>query len=209
MDRRHFKNFYRFFIKLFSLQVLDKDYDKLSQNNAILELEDYPERGFIFDRKNRILVSNQPAYDIMIIPENLSPFDTLSFCKLTGINKNKLILNLESARKYSKRLPSVVVNQISKETYARLQEQMWKFQGFFIQKKSIRDYRVNFGANILGYVSEVNNEDLIEDKYYRQGDLIGRQGIEKSYEKELRGKKGKKFLQKEQKANASFSENLD
>ena len=103
-----------------------------------------------------------------------------------------MILNLESARKYSKRLPSVVVNQISKETYARLQEQMWKFQGFFIQKKSIRDYRVNFGANILGYVSEVNNEDLIEDKYYRQGDLIGRQGIEKSYEKELRGKKGKK-----------------
>ena len=76
-----------FFIKLFSLQVLDKDYEKLSQNNAILEIEDYPERGFIFDRKNRVLVSNQPAYDVMIIPENLSPFDTLSFCKLTGINK--------------------------------------------------------------------------------------------------------------------------
>ena len=74
---------------------------------------------------------------------------------------------------------------------------MWKFQGFFIQKKSIRDYRVNFGANVLGYVSEVNSEDLVRDKYYRQGDLIGRQGIEKSYEKELRGKKGKKFLQKD------------
>ena len=90
-----------FFIKLFSLQVLDKDYDKLSQNNAIIEIEDYPERGFIFDRKGRILVSNQPAYDVMIIPENVSPFDTLSFCKLTGINKKDLILNLESARKYS------------------------------------------------------------------------------------------------------------
>ena len=180
-----------FFIKLFSLQVLDKDYEKLSQNNAILEIEDYPERGFIFDRKNRVLVSNQPAYDVMIIPENLSPFDTLSFCKLTGINKKKLKLNLESARKYSKRLPSVVVNQISKESYAELQEQMWKFQGFFVQKKSIRDYRVNFGANVLGYVSEVNTEDLTKDSYYRQGDLIGRQGIEKSYEKELRGKKGK------------------
>ena len=186
-----------FFIKLFSLQVLDKDYEKLSQNNAILEIEDYPERGFIFDRKNRVLVSNQPAYDVMIIPENLSPFDTLSFCKLTGINKKKLKLNLESARKYSKRLPSVVVNQISKESYAELQEQMWKFQGFFVQKKSIRDYRVNFGANVLGYVSEVNTEDLTKDSYYRQGDLIGRQGIEKSYEKELRGKKGKKFLQKD------------
>ena len=186
-----------FFVKLFGIQVLNKDYDKLSQNNAIIEIEDYPERGFIYDRKGRILVSNQPAYDIMIVPENLSTFDTLSFCMITSIDKKKLIKNLESARKFSMRLPSVVVNQISKETYAKLQEQMWKFPGFFIQKKSIRDYRVNFGANVLGYVSEVNSEDLIRDKYYRQGDLIGRQGIEKSYEKELRGKKGKKFLQKD------------
>ena len=186
-----------FFVKLFGIQVLNKDYDKLSQNNAIIEIEDYPERGFIYDRKGRILVSNQPAYDIMTVPENLSTFDTLSFCMITGIDKKELIINLESARKFSMRLPSVVVNQISKETYAKLQEKMWKFQGFFIQKKSIRDYRVNFGANVLGYVSEVNSEDLIRDKYYRQGDLIGRQGIEKSYEKELRGKKGKKFLQKD------------
>ena len=186
-----------FFVKLFGIQVLNKDYDKLSQNNAIIEIEDYPERGFIYDRKGRILVSNQPAYDILTVPENLSTFDTLSFCMITGIDKKELIINLESARKFSMRLPSVVVNQISKETYAKLQEQMWKFQGFFIQKKSIRDYRVNFGANVLGYVSEVNSEDLIRDKYYRQGDLIGRQGIEKSYEKELRGKKGKKFLQKD------------
>ena len=171
-----------FFIKIFSLQVLDKGYDRLSQNNAIIEIEDYPERGFIFDRNGKILVSNQPAYDIMIIPENLTPFDTLSFCELIGINKKNLIMNLESARRFSMRLPSVVVNQISKETYAKLQEHMWKFQGFFIQKKSIRDYRVNFGANVLGYVSEVNNKDLKVDEYYRQGDLIGRQGIEKSYE---------------------------
>tara|TARA_B100000963_G_C22638691_1_gene679079 strand:+ start:4840 stop:6702 length:1863 start_codon:yes stop_codon:yes gene_type:complete len=186
-----------FLIKLFGLQVLNKDYDKLSQNNAIIEIEDYPERGFIYDRKGRILVSNQPAYDIMIIPENLSPFDTLSFCSLTGIEKKELISNLESARRFSMRLPSVIVNQISKEVYAKLQEQMWKFQGFFIQRKSIRDYRFSFGANVLGYVSEVNNQDLMGDNYYRQGDLIGRQGIEKSYENELRGKKGKKFLQKD------------
>ena len=134
----------------------------------------------------------------MIIPENLSSFDTLLFCEMTNIDKKKLKMNLKSARKFSMRLPSVIVNQISKETYAKLQEQMWKFQGFFIQKKSIRDYRVNFGANVLGYVSEVNSEDLIKDKYYRQGDLIGRQGIEKSYEKELRGKKRKKVSPKGQ-----------
>ena len=166
-----------FLIRLFNLQVLNKNYDKLSQNNAIIEVEDYPERGFIYDRNGKILVSNQPAYDIMIIPENLSPFDTLSFCELTGINKKDLILNLESARRFSKRLPSVIVNQISKERYAKLQEQMWKFEGFFIQKKSIRDYRVNHGANVLGYVSEVDNEDLKNDVYYRQGDLIGRQEL--------------------------------
>ena len=138
-----------FFVKLFGMQVLNKDYDKLSQNNAIIEIEDYPERGFIYDRKGRILVSNQPAYDIMTVPENLSTFDTLSFCMITGIDKKELIINLESARKFSMRLPSVVVNQISKETYAKLQEQMWKFQGFFIQKKSIRDYRVNFERMFL------------------------------------------------------------
>ena len=173
-----------FFIRLFGLQVLDKDYDKLSQNNAILEIEDYPERGFIFDRNGKVLVSNQPAYDVMIIPENLSPFDTLSFCKLTSIDKKELIVNLESARKYSRRLPSVIVNQISKETYARRQEQMWKFQGFFVQKKYIRDYRVNCDKikSQLGFeismkvpdgikeITKVIQEKLIQDldnqKYY-------------------------------------------
>ena len=104
---------------------------------------------------------------------------------------------MKKARRYSKRLPSVIVNQISKETYATLQEQMWKYEGFFIQKKSLRDYRIGFGANVLGYVSEVNNNDLKYDDYYRQGELIGRQGIEKSYENELRGEKGKRFLQKD------------
>ena len=186
-----------FLYRLLDLQVLNTNYQTLSENNAVLEIAEYPERGFIYDRNGTLLVANQPAYDVMIIPENVSPFDTLSFCQLTGISKKQLIKNLRKARRYSKRLPSVVVNQISKETYARLQEQMWKFEGFFIQKKSLREYRTQHGANVLGYVSEVNNNDMREDPYSRLGEIIGRQGVEKSYETTLRGSKGKKFLQKD------------
>ena len=186
-----------FISRLFQLQVVNTSYQRLSDNNAILEISDYPERGFIYDRNGKLLVANQAAYDIMIIPENVIPFDTISFCELTGVSKERLIKSLKKARRYSKRLPSVIINQISKETYATLQEQMWKYEGFFIQKKSLRDYRVGFGSNVLGYVSEVNNNDLKSDDYYQQGELIGRQGIEKSYENELRGEKGKRFLQKD------------
>ena len=186
-----------FVYKLMDLQVFNTNYQRLSENNAVLEIAEYPERGFIYDRNGKLLVVNQPAYDLMIIPENVSPFDTLAFCELTGINKKRLIYNLKKARRYSKRLPSVVVNQISKETYAKLQEQMWKFEGFFIQKKSLRKYQIGHAANVLGYVSEVNNYDLKKDDYYRLGEIIGRQGIEKSYEKALRGSKGKRFLQKD------------
>ena len=186
-----------FLFKLLELQVLNTSYRTLSENNAILEIADYPERGFIYDRNGELLVANQPAYDVMIIPKNASPFDTLSFCELTGITKQRLILNLKKARRYSKQLPSIVVNQISKETYAKLQEQMWKFEGFFIQKKSLRQYQIDHSANVLGYVSEVNNTDLKNDDYYRLGEIIGRQGVEKSYEEYLRGIKGKRYLQKD------------
>lgn len=186
-----------FLFKLLKLQVVNTSYRTLSENNAILEIADYPERGFIYDRNGELLVANQPAYDVMIIPKNASPFDTLSFCELTGITKQRLILNLKKARRYSKQLPSIVVNQISKETYAKLQEQMWKFEGFFIQKKSLRQYQIDHSANVLGYVSEVNNTDLKNDDYYRLGEIIGRQGVEKSYEEYLRGIKGKRYLQKD------------
>ncbi len=186
-----------FIVRLLQLQVLNTSYQKLSDNNAILTISEYPERGFIYDRNGKLLVANQAAYDVMIIPENVIPFDTLAFCALVNVSKNTLIKNLKKARQFSKRLPSVVVNQLSKEAYAKLQEQMWKYEGFFIQKKSLRDYQINFGANILGYVSEVSNNDIKKDEYYQPGELIGRQGIEKSYEKELRGEKGKRFLQKD------------
>ena len=186
-----------FLSSLFQLQVVNTNYQTMSENNAVLEIAVYPERGFIYDRNGALLVANQPAYDIMIIPENVSPFDTLAFCRLAGINKKRLLSNLKKARQYSKRLPSVVVNQISKTTYAKLQEQMWKFKGFFIQKKSLREYRIDHSANVLGYVSEVNRNDLKNDDYYRLGEIIGRQGVEHYYEKQLRGTKGKKFLQKD------------
>ena len=129
-----------FFVKLFGIQVLNKDYDKLSQNNAIIEIENYPERGFIYDRKGRILVSNQPAYDIMIVPENLSTFDTLSFCKITGIAKKELIINLESARKFSMRLPSVVLIKY---------------------KRNLQNFRNKFG-NFHVFLFKKNQYEIIE-----------------------------------------------
>ena len=124
-----------FIIRLFQLQVVNTSYQRLSDNNAILSISDYPERGFIYDRNGTLLVANQAAYDIMIIPENVIPFDTVAFCELAGVSKEKLINNLKKARRFSRKLPSVVVNQISKETYAKLQEQMWKYEGFFHPKK--------------------------------------------------------------------------
>jgi len=186
-----------FIIRLFNLQVINTSYQTLSKNNAILEVFDYPERGLIFDRNSKLLVANQAVYDLMIIPENLSPFDTIKLCELSEISKKILIEKIFKAKSFSKKLPSIIVDQIPKEVYAKLQENMWKFEGFFIQRRSLRDYKISSGANILGYISEVNKNDLEKDNYYQLGELIGRQGIEKSYETDLRGIKGKKFLQKD------------
>ena len=186
-----------FILRLFYIQIVNKSYETLSQNNAVIEISDYPERGLIYDRNSKLIVANKASYDLMVIPENINYFDTTLLCKLTKTKKKELIINLKKAKKFSKRLPSIAINQITKENYATLQEHLWKFKGFFIQKKSVRDYRILSGANVLGYMSEVNNSDLRKDRYYKLGELIGRQGIEKSYENELRGAKGKKFLQKD------------
>ena len=184
-----------FLYKLLDLQVTTQAI-KPFENNAVLEIAEYPERGFIYDRNGKLLVANQPAYDVWLYQKTSRLSIPWHFAILLAWVK-KVDLQPKKARRYSKRLPSVVVNQISKETYAKLQEQMWKFKGFFIQKKSLREYRIDHSANVLGYVSEVNNNDLKRDEYYRLGEIIGRQGVEKSYEKQLRGVKGKRFLQKD------------
>ncbi len=183
--------------RLSYLQIFSFSTDQLLEDPAIKKVYDYPERGYIYDRNGKLLVGNDPAYDVMVIPREVKPLDTLEFCNLIGLDKENFIKKLKRARVYSPRLPSVLVPQLSKEDYAKLQEKMRHFQGFYIQKRSLRFYNTKSAANVLGYISEVNERDLAKNPYYVQGELTGRTGVEKVYEDVLRGRKGVQHLQKD------------
>ncbi|WP_044402861.1 penicillin-binding protein 2 [Lacinutrix sp. Hel_I_90] len=183
--------------RLFYLQIYQSNPDSLYEDNAIRKVYDYPKRGYVYDRDGKLLVANQPSYDVMVIPREVEPLDTLEFCSLLKIDKTRFLTQFEKAKHYSQRLPSVFVSHLSKEDYAVLQEKMRKYEGFYIQKRSLRQYETTIGANVLGDIGEVNQALLNEDAYYKSGDLIGKQGIEVSYEKILRGQKGIKFIQKD------------
>jgi len=183
--------------RLSYLQIFRFSNTTLLDDSAIKTVYDYPERGYIYDRNGKLLVANQAAYDVMVIPREVKPLDTLEFCHLLKISKKRFIKQLKKARKYSPRLSSVLVPQLSKEDYASLQEKMRKYEGFYIQKRSLRYYDTKSGANVLGYISEVNERDLKKNKNYAAGELTGRTGIEKQYEKTLRGRKGIKYIQKD------------
>ncbi len=185
-----------FISRLAYLQLSNDIYRLASNNNAIQELSLYPERGLIFDRNGNLIVSNQPTYDLELIPENLSEFDTLELSEILGINKNNLINKINDAYNYSTKIPSIIKSQITREENALIQEKIWKYSGFYLVKKSTRDYVYPVASNVIGYIGEVSPIELEKDKYYKKGENIGKQGIEKYYENELRGTKGKKFLQK-------------
>ncbi len=184
-------------LRLFYLQVIDDSLKLKSENNAIKIKYDYPERGYIYDRKGKLLVANQPSYDIMVIPKEVKNIDTLEFCQLLDVNKEFYIERMAKAKVYSPRLPSVFLPQLNKLEYAAFQEKIRKFQGFYIQKRSLRDYQVNFGANVFGSITQVNEREIAKNPYYNSGDFIGKQGVEESYEKTLRGIKGVKYIQKD------------
>lgn len=186
-----------FIARLFYLQVYNKEAYSLFEDNAIRKVYDYPKRGYVYDRNGKLLVANQPSYDVMVIPREVEPLDTLEFCQLLKIEKEDFVDRYEKAYRYSPRLPSVFVPQLSKQDYAVLQEKMRKFEGFYIQKRSLRDYQTSIGANVLGDIGEVNQRDIEKDAYYKMGDLRGKQGVELSYEDVLRGVKGIKFIQKD------------
>lgn len=183
--------------RLFYMQVVDTSFVALSESNAISVDYDYPQRGYIFDRNGELLVSNQPSYDVMAIPREIKPFDTLEFSGLLNISKERLENQLDKAKIFSPRLPSVIVPQLTKNEFAYLQEKMRKYEGFYIQKRSLRDYKTDNSASVLGYISEVTNAEVDELTYYKSGDLIGRSGVEKQYEDVLRGVKGVKYTQKD------------
>ena len=184
-------------IRIFYLQVVDDTLKLKSENNAIKKKYEYPERGYIYDRKGKLLVANQASYDIMVIPRELKKTDTLEFCQLLNITKEDFIKKIEKAKIYSPRLPSVFLSQLNKSEFAAFQEKIRKYEGFYFQKRSLRDYEVGFGANIFGSITQVNEKIVDKNPYYNSGDLIGKQGVEESYEELLRGVKGVKYVQKD------------
>ena len=186
-----------FICQLIVLQLFKSEYSERSLSNATLERTVYPPRGLIYDRNGKLWVSNKPVYDLMVVPENLRKFDTLELTQNLKISKNELIEKIESAKQFSKKLPSVIERQLSLSEISIFQEKMWKFPGFYFQKKTTRDYILPIGGNILGYISETNKRELKMKPDYDLGEMIGRQGIEKTYEKILRGKKGIKIFQKD------------
>lgn len=184
-----------FAVGLFRLQVLDPTYKVFATNNVLREVVQYPARGLIYDRKGKLLVHNKPAYDLLVTPREVETFDTLYLCQLLEITKEDLEKRIREAAEYSRYKPSIIVKQIPPETYAVLQERLYRFKGFHTQSRTLREYNYPAAAHVLGYVGEVNQADLNRDRYYSMGDYIGVDGIENSYEEWLRGEKGiKKYL---------------
>ena len=180
--------------RLFYLQLIESSYKDAADNNALRYITEHPDRGLIFDRNDSLMVYNEAAYDLMVVPNELREFDTIDLCKTLEIDKETLIKRLEKAKNYSPMIPSIFEQQMSKEACGSLQEKLFKFPGFFVQNRTLRSYPAPIAAHILGYIGEVNSTTIEEEPYYQMGDYIGISGIEKAYEEELRGVKGRRIV---------------
>lgn len=183
-----------FLVRLFYVQVIKDEYKMSASNNVLRYITDYPARGLIYDRKGKLIVYNDAVYDLMIIPKLVKDIDTLEFCRLINISKAEFEEKYTKARKFSPVKSSIFEKQLSGETYAALQEKLFKYPGFFVQPRTLRKYPYNAAAHLLGYIGEVSERTVEKNPYYKSGDYIGISGIEKSYEMELRGKRGLKII---------------
>lgn len=190
-----------YIVRLFTLQLLSDDYKRNADSNAFLKKVEYPSRGVIYDRNGQLLVYNQPAYDIMVVMnEEKGHLDTLEFCNALGITKEFFIQRMNDIKDrnknpgYSRFTQQLFLPQLSDQEFSRFREKMFRFPGFYVQKRSIRQYQYPNAAHVLGDVSEVSQANIDEDDYYQSGDYIGKQGVEKSYEEQLRGEKGIQIL---------------
>ncbi|MEA3446682.1 MAG: penicillin-binding transpeptidase domain-containing protein, partial [Bacteroidota bacterium] len=179
-----------FLIKLFFIQIIDTRYKVSAENNSQRHVTQYPARGLIYERNNNLLVYNQAAYDLMIVPREVKAFDTLDLCKILKMPVDRVVKSISKAKRHSWYKPSIFLKQMSAITYAHLQEKLFKFPGFFVQTRTLRKYPQNIAANVLGYVGEVGERLTKKNNYYEPGDYTGISGIEKTYERSLRGKKG-------------------
>ncbi|MCH5178906.1 MAG: penicillin-binding protein 2 [Prevotellaceae bacterium] len=189
-----------YIVRLLSLQIFSDYYKSSADSNAFFRKVQYPARGLIYDRDSTLMVYNESAYNLMVIMEEQRGIDTLDFCNTIGISKDEYIRRMDKIKDrklnpgYSRYTPQLFYAQITPEQFAVLQEKLYKFHGFYPEQRTVRRYSTTVGAHVLGDVGEVNQVDIDSDAYYRQGDFIGKLGIENSYEKDLRGKKGVQIL---------------
>jgi penicillin-binding protein 2 len=181
-------------IRLFIIQVVKDTYRLSADNNVLRYVTQYPARGLIYDRNGQLIVFNQAAYDLMVVPAQTLEIDTALFCSELGITIESFKERIRAARNYSIRAPSIFLKQISSESYAKFQEKIFMFPGFYVQPRTLRKYSRPLAAHILGYVSEVDEALIKKDPYYKPGDYIGKLGIEEAYEKQLRGTRGVKIF---------------
>lgn len=186
--------------RLLYVQILTDDYREAADMNSRRKVVQYPSRGLIYDRTGKLLVSNQPVYDIVIVPKEVAPFDSVDFCQTVGIDMptlRKLFDNVRlqiRRRRASQHKPVIFLRQISDETYAALQEKLYRLKGFYAQRRTLRKYEYPVAANVLGYVGEASDKFIEKNPYYAPGDYVGISGIESSFEEDLRGKKGVNYI---------------
>ena len=183
-----------FMIRLFYIQVYTSKYKLDSRNNVLRYITDYPARGLVYDRRGELLVYNQAAYDLMVIPKQTTDMDTAEFLSLINLDKKDFRKRYTEARSYSSRKPTVLIADMSAEEYGKLQELLYKFPGFYTQPKTLRKYPLHSASHLLGYISEVDKDIIKKRPYYKMGDHIGMSGIEKEYEEVIRGKRGRRII---------------
>ena len=186
-----------YLLRLFTLQLMSDDYKKNADSNAFRKDIQLPSRGLILDREGRLLVYNEASYNIMVVMNDQIGVDTLEFCKMMGFTPEDYVRKMAEIKArptYSRYTPQLFMAQIPAEEFSVLREKLYRFRGFSVQKRAIRRYTSGIAAHILGDVGEVSDADIAEDSYYQGGDYIGKLGVERSYEKELRGEKGMRIM---------------
>lgn len=199
-------------MRLFYLQIIDQSTRDKAESNALIRQTIYPSRGLIYDRNGELLVFNQPIYEVTLVMREMgASFDTLGFCSHLGITQqdfDQRVSDIKDARKnrgYSRYTPQVFLTQLKKQDIASLQEALYSFPGVNIRKRTLRNYTYNAAAHVLGSVGEVNQHDIERDPYYVSGDYSGRDGIERTYENQLRGKKGVEVIMRDSKGRIQGS----
>lgn len=189
-----------YLIRLYDLQINSQDYKSKAESNAFYKKTIYPARGLMYDRNGKLIVYNQASYDITFVPREIKGIDTLELCKALDITiddfdkRMKRIKNRQLNPGYSAYTEQEFMTQLSGEEFAKFQEKMFRFPGFYVRKRTIRQYNYKAAGVLLGDIGEVSQKKIDKDPYYRRGDYIGTQGLEASYEEVLRGQKGTEVL---------------